>query len=276
MLPPATPAAASERSASLVHAPGTTRGTALAVWPSAVYVQVGDAVLPVVTSGALRLPTAVVVPEPVGWGVRQGEEVFVGGGDVRFPGLRVQAVRTWRPLRVEPARAVVAAGAALAALVADHPWRGAAEDVVGRLQRGEPVEPAVAGLVGAGPGLTPSGDDLLCGVLLALRLRGDESAREALWAAVRPRLGATTSLSGSLLTEAAEGYAVPALVRLAGAVAARDGEGALELAAQVAAIGHTSGTDLLAGFVTAVQEHVGAQGGSRSSAATAALEGAHS
>jgi hypothetical protein len=64
------------------------------VWPSAVYVQVGDAVLPVVTSGALRLPTAVVVPEPVGWGVRQGEEVLVGGGEVLFPGLRVPAVRT--------------------------------------------------------------------------------------------------------------------------------------------------------------------------------------
>ena len=70
--------------------------------------------------------------------------------------------------------------------------------------------------VGAGPGLTPSGDDVLCGVLLGLRLhpRGSSPLAAELWRAVEPRLTATTSLSAALLREAAEGYAVEPVVRL--------------------------------------------------------------
>jgi hypothetical protein len=129
---------------------------------------------------------------------------------------------------------------------------------------GLPLDLAVASVVGAGPGLTPSGDDLLCGVLLALRLAGRVDDLALLWAAVSPLLAATTSLSAALLAEAAEGYAAPPVVRLASALAEEvpavgdtsavgDTPGADRppveaLVAEVLAIGHSSGAELLAGL----------------------------
>jgi hypothetical protein len=118
------------------------------------------------------------------------------------------------------------------------------------------VTGAVTGMVGGGQGLTPSGDDVLCGLLLGLR--PVPPAVAGVWAAVAPRLGATTSLSASLLAESAEGYAVPAVVRLGVALArarhGSDGADTLRRAVrEVAGIGHSSGADLLAGLAGALR-----------------------
>ncbi|MDR1125831.1 MAG: DUF2877 domain-containing protein [Deltaproteobacteria bacterium] len=59
-------------------------------------------------------------------------------------------------------------------------------------------------VVGAGPGLTPAGDDMLCGFALALASRAPERLPE-LAAACRPALGRTTDLSRHLLREALRG-----------------------------------------------------------------------
>jgi hypothetical protein len=69
-----------------------------------------------------------------------------------------------------------------------------------------------------------------------------------LWDAVQARLRATTSLSASLLAEAEQGYAVPPLVRLCEALVAGEEREAAAHAQMVAAIGHSSGRDLLAGL----------------------------
>ena len=58
----------------------------------------------------------------------------------------------------------------------------------GRLRGGSTLL-QVAALVGAGPGLTPSGDDALCGVLLALRAVGGGAAHAATAGRRRPRSG---------------------------------------------------------------------------------------
>ncbi len=71
---------------------------------------------------------------------------------------------------------------------------------------------------------------------------------DALWAAVRPRLGTTTSLSAALLTEAAQGYAVLPVVRLAQAIAAGRPAEIAAAGRAVLAIGHSSGADLLGGL----------------------------
>ena len=95
------PAAVSERSAALVH--GSPReATVLAAFPTALYLQVGGHadVLPVVTRHGLRLPTALAVATDlptVGWGAQPGDEVVVGDGAVRLPGVTIRAVRSWRP-----------------------------------------------------------------------------------------------------------------------------------------------------------------------------------
>jgi hypothetical protein len=136
--------------------------------------------------------------------------------------------------------------------------------------RGHEVRACVDRLVGAGQGLTPSGDDALCGILLTLRSVDLLDAHAAVAGAVRARLGATTSISAALLSVAADGWAAPPVIRMltrlgdatspANAVATtaaldpRDHD-----VRAVLAIGHSSGADLLTG-VTATLDAVTAFG----------------
>lgn len=248
------PAAVSERSAALIH--GQPRpARVLGSFPTALYLQVGGhaEVLPVVTPDGLRLPTALAVATAlptVGWGTQPGDEVVVGGGEVRLSGLTIRTVRTWRPHQVP--RAEVGPGDLSAPLAALRlAWRTTARTLTSGLLAGDvgSLPDRVGTLVGAGPGLTPSGDDVLCGILLGLRLhpRGSDCLRERLWAAVRPRLTTTTSLSAALLTEAAQGYAVAPVVLLIDALARHD-PAPVEAVQAVLAIGHSSGADLLGGL----------------------------
>lgn len=79
------------------------------------------------------------------------------------------------------------------------------------LDRTVPLQPE--SLLGLGPGLTPSGDDLLAGALLARARRGAAPASpEALLAVARRR---TTTLACNLLELAARGLADERLVNLA-------------------------------------------------------------
>jgi hypothetical protein len=262
------PAAVSERSVSVLARPARW-ATVLGVFPSALYLQVDDlapaGLLPVVVAPGLRLPGAVVLgsslPE-TGWGVLPGERVWVGDDEVRLPAATIRVVRTWRPVRVpsatqQPAAGTVAAVAALASAPWTLPARRlataalAGQDLARQDLAGQDLAGQVELTVGAGTGLTPSGDDVLCGVLLALRSAAAADALAHLWSAVVPRLGATTTLSAGLLSDAAQGYAVPAVVRLLSALG--DGRettsGVAAAARAVAAIGHSSGRDLLAGLV---------------------------
>ncbi|SDP32069.1 Protein of unknown function [Pedococcus dokdonensis] len=275
------PAAVSERSADLVH--GAPRpATVLAAFPSALYLQVGGHadVLPVVTRGGLRLPTALTVGThlpTVGWGAQPGDRVVVGAGAVVLPAVSIRAVRTWRPRRTTsrlpsgPSSLLPSGAAAPDAPWGEVrlPWRPTARALVETLRetaRGEDaaylIDGRVGPLVGAGPGLTPSGDDVLCGVLLGLRLHGATDLVDVLWRAVRPRLGATTSLSAALLREAADGYAVQPLEQLLAALArgraGEDDRATSEAVQAVLAIGHTSGADLLGGLAGCLDALAGA------------------
>jgi hypothetical protein len=254
------PAAVSERSAALLHGPPRP-AVVLGAFPTALYLRLGDhaAVLPVVTADGLRLPTALAVARPlptVGWGVQPGDEVMVGDGAVPLPGATIRAVRTWRPQPVRPAPGRIVPAALLPPVRLT--WRTTARTVTAGLladrSSGHPAPAAVlaarvATLVGAGPGLTPSGDDVLCGILLGLRLGCDTGPLvDTLWAAVRPRLSTTTSLSAALLTEAAAGYAVAPVVRLTRALADAQPAVVAEALHAVLDIGHSSGADLLGGL----------------------------
>lgn len=65
-----------------------------------------------------------------------------------------------------------------------------------------------ARLIGLGPGLTPSGDDYLGGMLVALRALARDAQADALWRWLRPRLTAGTSaISAAHLEAAAAGEA---------------------------------------------------------------------
>ncbi|WP_347355053.1 DUF2877 domain-containing protein [Intrasporangium sp.] len=236
-------------------------GTVLAAFPTALYLRVDggvgvDRVLPVVTADALLLPTAVrlgVSSTVVHWPVAPGARVVIGGGRVCGSGLEVRAVRAWRPDRVRSGQPFPVAGVGLLP-PGDVLGNGCAAIARAALT-GRPVERQVGALVGAGQGLTPSGDDALCGVLLALRAWGPSGAALAEVAeAVDRSLHRTTDLSAALLSAAADGYCVPQVAALLAAlvtVGPSDPAVEQEVARRfgaVLAIGHSSGGDLVAGL----------------------------
>lgn len=94
-------------------------------------------------------------------------------------------------------------------------------------------------LIGLGPGLTPSGDDYLGGMLVALRSLGRGAQADALWRWLEPRLARRTSaISAAHLAAAAAGEAHEALHDVLA------GKSDLE---KLGAVGHCSGWDGLAG-----------------------------
>ncbi len=108
---------------------------------------------------------------------------------------------------------------------------------------------AVERLVGRGDGLTPLGDDLLCGWLALHRAAG--VATPEIDAAVRAVLGCTTLLSATLLDCALHGEVLPQFAAYVAALATPQEPTA---AAALAAVGHTSGAGLLHGAHLALTE----------------------
>jgi hypothetical protein len=107
---------------------------------------------------------------------------------------------------------------------------------------GPPGTIDVAELVGRGDGLTPYGDDVLCGWLAvhrAARLPTPE-----IDAAVRALSPTTTVLSATLLDCAMHGEVIPEFAAWLGALGTSD---EAPLAERLARVGHTSGRGLLEG-----------------------------
>jgi Protein of unknown function (DUF2877) len=113
----------------------------------------------------------------------------------------------------------------------------------------------IAPLVGLGPGLTPSGDDYLGGVLIALSLLGRLSLRDRLWQTLEPLLTErTTDISRAHLVAAAEGYGCAALNRMLCAILAGATDRVVaDAITGLAAVGHSSGWDALAGALAALK-----------------------
>ncbi|MCW2844988.1 MAG: hypothetical protein JWN22_2904 [Nocardioides sp.] len=101
---------------------------------------------------------------------------------------------------------------------------------------------AVARLVGLGDGLTPLGDDILCGWLATHRAAGVAAPDVDL--AVRVLMPRTTLLSATLLDCALHGEVLP---EFAAYLAALGGTDEASAAATLSAVGHTSGAGLLYG-----------------------------
>lgn len=124
--------------------------------------------------------------------------------------------------------------------------------------QGAAAEPPPIELLGRGPGATPSGDDILSGLLLALlrttsRQRHDrvENAGRRIVAMAEER---TTDISRALLAQAAQGRAGGRVEAALGALLAMEtDEAGLEPPViEAAALGHTSGTDHLVGVLLAI------------------------
>ena len=155
-------------------------------------------------------------------------------------------------------------------------WIGSTPDVVGASVRGGVLHldgrplvvgrlvdvavprlarPALAGeievaeLVGRGDGLTPYGDDVLCGWLAIHRAAG--VVTPVVDEAVRSLSHTTTLLSATLLDCAIKGEVIPEFAAwVAGLGTAREAE----RAGALARVGHSSGRGLLEGATRAIEE----------------------
>lgn len=103
-------------------------------------------------------------------------------------------------------------------------------------------------LIGLGPGLTPSGDDYLGGMLVALQASGRGMQAKALWRWLAPRLHRTSPISAAHLAAAAQGEAHEALHACLLNLAEPQKRWETVLAG-LDAVGHGSGWDALAGVL---------------------------
>ncbi len=160
------------------------------------------------------------------------------------------------------------AGAAAPGVVALWRWLSGRLDYPGERAK---VPSAAVSLLGMGPGLTPSGDDFLGGVAVALHALGRKNVAEDLAACLADHLADHTGvISGAHLRCALMGEA--GALTLEAMDALLSGRSARVFAAGRAAatVGHTSGWDTLSGLVCAAASFVGVAA-AQEAEATAAL-----
>lgn len=230
--------------------------------PSALYlITRSGTVLAILTHDAVRLPFALVLPRTAAESpltdlvpAVSRPPASVGGGRIEWANaggaVSVRGVREWVPARVLAGRAgPVAVDAPVAA--SDGHDIGVERDRVAALAQAAGAEDerrAVLALLGRGPGLTPSGDDVVAGFLLGARAFGS-AVPGAVEAVGDHAATATTALSAQLLRHAVRGECVP---EFAAAVAALTGRPAPSDALdRLLAVGHTSGAALAAGLLAA-------------------------
>jgi len=119
-------------------------------------------------------------------------------------------------------------------------------DAIDRWLVGNALDDEAEMLIGLGPGLTPSGDDYLGGVLIALHQLERKAQAHGLWRWLEPRLPRTSAISGAHLKAAAMGEGHEALHVCLHALCSSNADWTSALTA-LDAVGHCSGWDGLAG-----------------------------
>ncbi len=259
--------------AATILADGGSVGRVLAPVGASIYIVVGGDIVWLGGPTALMHPRAILLSAP------PAAADCVAGDVMTIPPW---LVRPWRPRPpiVDPgAAAALRRGArALAKTAASalgeprgfgawllgtplaFPLTGAgeaADAIAGACARDDAAAAAEAALplLGLGAGLTPSGDDYVGGAFFArvalAQLGGTDTTtwRQAS-AIVRAAAGeATNPISATLLGDLLDGHGWSALHDLARALAAGDDPLAMHAATRLIGLGHSSGWDLLAGFV---------------------------
>lgn len=196
--------------------------------------------------------------------------------------IRLDGAGCWRPLSADLASTgrsmLVDAHAALAPFRSQTPQtafgrasaallgesvsrlRDVSAAMLGGTSDARAVEDAILRLMGLGEGLTPSGDDILCG--LAFLAAQTSSGLEALLPPLRRSLdtgaGRTTLLSAVTIGAATAGRGRQSMHDLALALQAGDIDALKDAAARILAIGHSSGADILTGMRLALELAAGA------------------
>lgn len=174
--------------------------------------------------------------------VAAGTEVVFDGERFYFPGFDFDCrdavetdLRASPAFREDPEGLQRCLAAARTLLRVKAPWEG-----VRSIDPALDEKSLVELLLGKGPGLTPSGDDFLCGCLWAYAVVGD-ACFDRLAEVVVAHAGETTPVSRGFLMSAASGSFVEALKMAEGEP--------LEGLGWLLAQGGSSGADVLAGVV---------------------------
>ena len=122
------------------------------------------------------------------------------------------------------------------------------------LARKQGVADAIKALIGFGEGLTPSGDDIVCGLLAGLLYTGAMELFEIAGATVLSIIDdekVTSQVSRSFLKFGGKGLFIETLVTLYERLSAHESIG--ELVQIIGGLGHRSGTDYLMGIQLGLQ-----------------------
>jgi Protein of unknown function (DUF2877) len=210
-------------------------------------------VLALLPTSSVRLPLAMVAAEVLP-DVAGNDPIVVGDGALRV------GSHSWKPMRwfdPRPAAGRSPDPASLA-MASESLWNLDVDDVglspflawdaAAALASGDPGP--CSRLLGAGPGLTPAGDDVVAGALAACALTGTGPGTDDVELLLHRAATATTALSAALLACAARGQVVPQAAELLHTL----GTGAPIVPAlnRLRAVGSTSGTALALGLVSAL------------------------
>lgn len=112
------------------------------------------------------------------------------------------------------------------------------------------LDKPISALLGLGPGLTPSGDDLIAGFLIASHHVGNGGAASALWKRLEDQARLQTNrISFAHLVVAGQGAGAAPLHDLLDAISDNSIEQIAKILDDVDKIGHSSGWDAVAGLL---------------------------
>ncbi|WP_067436770.1 DUF2877 domain-containing protein [Nocardioides jensenii] len=211
--------------------------------PLALYLEVDGWCVGVVGTSAAAVPCALRLATPDVGPLVSARTARVADGTLFLDdtGLRVGRLVDVSAPRLEPSNLITLDVTRARALVVDELPAPALHD----LRRGDPA--AVVRLLGRGSGLTPSGDDVLCGWLAVHHAAGVDVPGFA--RALSDARHRTTTLSATLLDCARHGEVLPEFARLLQVLSgpADDHDRRDRAVADLVAIGHSSGSALLLG-----------------------------
>lgn len=222
------------------------RGRVVGVYARAAYLEVPGGLVALTAPGVPMGPIHARTPGSLDL-LRVGHRVVVSPGLLQAGPLLLHfgAAPLWRGCAPAPRALERAALLAVRLLAAAPPSSLPVPVPAGALRAGD-VGAVAACLGGAGPGLTPAGDDCLAGILLVARIRWGEAAESLLVDAAERVL--TNDVARAFLTWAARGQSIEPVHDLLLRAAAFDHEGASKAVSSLTRLGHSSGADLALGL----------------------------
>jgi hypothetical protein len=270
------------------------------IYRSVVNITTADGLLTVASPEGGSLPNGILADLGPDWreiGVHPGMVVTASDGDVRVPDAKLEiqfdAAPRWSPRFQSSAKGVdvatarwgrraaatrtIAQGRASAGGFSALLCAGLPEDDLGIVEVAGPIVAGLtvalgagdrsgaakvaARLIGLGPGLTPSGDDVLVGIEAALHALAHPSAG-FLALAMADVDERTTDVAATLLRHAAAGEFAERLHTLLAALLGRDDKTIPAAIDRAVAWGATSGTDCLLGVLIGLDVATGVRGAS--------------